>query len=259
MGYAARTGSVIAACALAAAALVPVAAHATVTTPSPGPTAPTPRPTPKPPTPPTPPPSSHYRTRIPVAAGDTGPMVVAVQQRLVWLGAPIRITRVMDRATLAAVARFRSKFGAGSGTNVTASVWKLLSSVSRARGVLPAACRTGGTVICVDKTQKTVRLVVRGKATITTDARFGSDELPTREGVFRVQRKDKTHVSTLYHTSMPYSMFFSGGQAVHYSPYFHRDGYSGHSHGCVNIRDLSVAAALFARSPIGTRVVVYRS
>jgi hypothetical protein len=27
----------------------------------------------------------------------------------------------------------------------------------------------------------------------------------------------------------------------------------------VNIRDISVAAALFARSPIGTRVVVYRS
>jgi lipoprotein-anchoring transpeptidase ErfK/SrfK len=182
-----------------------------------------------------------------------------VQQRLIWLGAPIRLTAVMDRATLAAVARFRAKFGAGSGTTVTTPVWKVLTSVSRAHGVLPTACRTGGTVLCVDKTQKSVRLVVKGKVVLTTDARFGSEALPTREGVFRVQRKDRTHVSSLFHTSMPYAMFFSGGQAVHYSPYFHRDGYSGHSHGCVNIRDISVAAMLFARSPIGTRVVVYRS
>jgi lipoprotein-anchoring transpeptidase ErfK/SrfK len=186
-------------------------------------------------------------------------MVVAVQQRLVWLGAPIKVTKVMDRATLGAVARFRTKFGAGVGTNVTASVWSVLNSVSRAHGVLPAACRTGGLVLCVDKTQKSLRMVVNGKVVVTTDARFGSEALPTREGVFHVQRKDKTHVSTMYHTSMPYAMFFSGGQAVHYSPYFHRDGYSGHSHGCVNIRDIGVAATLFARSPIGTRVVVYRS
>ena len=259
MRYAARTGSVIAACALAAVSLAPIAAQATGTPTSPGPTAPTPRPTPKPPKPPTPPPSSHYRTRIPVAAGDTGPMVVAVQQRLIWLGAPIKITQLMDRATLSAVARFRAKFGVGTGTNVTAAVWGVLSSLTRSHGVLPAACRTGGLVLCVDKTQKSLRMVLHGKVLLTTDARFGSDALPTREGVFHVQRKDKTHVSTLYHTSMPYAMFFSGGQAVHYSPYFHRDGYSGHSHGCVNIRDITVAATLFARSPIGTRVVVYRS
>ena len=257
MRYAVRTGSVIAACMLAAVALVPGAAHATGTPPNPGPTAPTPRPTPKPPAPP--PPTTHVRTRLPVAAGDTGPLVAAVQQRLIWLGAPIKLTKVMDRATLAAVARFRAKFGAGAGSNVTASVWGVLSSVSRAHGVLPAACRTGGLVLCVDKTQKSLRMVVHGKVVVTTDARFGSEALPTREGVFHVQRKDKTHVSTLYHTSMPYAMFFSGGQAVHYSPYFHRDGYSGHSHGCVNIRDITVAATLFARSPIGTRVVVYRS
>jgi lipoprotein-anchoring transpeptidase ErfK/SrfK len=186
-------------------------------------------------------------------------MVAAVQQRLLWLGASIRVTKVMNRATLAAVARFRAKYGTGPGTTVTAPVWKVLTAVSRAKGVLPAACRTGGLVLCVDKTQKSLRMVVDGKVVLTTDARFGGEALPTREGVFRVQRKDRTHVSSLYHTSMPYSMFFSGGQAVHYSPYFHRDGYSGHSHGCVNIRDIKVAATLFARSPIGTRVVVYRS
>jgi hypothetical protein len=185
--------------------------------------------------------------------------VAAVQQRLLWLGAPIRPTRVMDRATITALAHVRSKFGISSGSTVTKAVFDTLSSVSRARGALPASCRTAGTVLCVDKTQKSLRLVRNGKVVLTTDARFGSDALPTREGTFRVQRKDATHVSSLYHTSMPYAMFFSGGQAVHYSPYFHHDGYNGHSHGCVNIRDITVAAYLFTHSSIGTKVVVYRS
>jgi hypothetical protein len=194
-----------------------------------------------------------------VAVGDRGPIVAAVQQRLVWLGAPLAMTAVMDPPTLAAVARFRAKFAGGSGTSVTPAVWAALTAVSRARGALPAPCRTRGLVLCVDKTQKSLRMVVDGRVLLTTDARFGGEALPTREGSFRVQRKDKTHVSSLYHTSMPFAMFFSGGQAVHYSPYFHRDGYNGHSHGCVNIRDIRVAALLFARSPVGTRVVIYQS
>ena len=247
----------VAACALATVTMVPVAASATSTTPTPGPTAPSPRPTP---TPPPPPPSTpHSKTHLPVGPADTGPVVAAVQQRLIWLGAPVRLTKVMDRATLAALAHVRSKFGLSSGTSVTASVFARLSSLTRSHGVLPAACRTSGPVLCVDKTQKSLRFVRAGKVVLTTDARFGSDALPTREGTFHVQRKDATHVSSLYHTSMPFAMFFSGGQAVHYSPYFHRDGYNGHSHGCVNIRDYATAGYLFAHSPIGTKVVVYRS
>jgi hypothetical protein len=237
--------------------MVPVAASATSTSPAPGPTAPSPRPTPAPPSPP--PPSSHYKTHLPVGPADTGPVVATVQQRLIWLGEPVTLTKVMDRATLAALAHVRSKFGLSSGTSVTASVFARLSSLTRSHGVLPAACRTSGTVLCVDKTQKSLRFVRAGKVVLTTDARFGSDALPTREGTFHVQRKDATHVSTLYHTSMPFAMFFSGGQAVHYSPYFHRDGYNGHSHGCVNIRDYATAGYLFAHSPIGTKVVVYHS
>ncbi len=254
MGKAARAAAVVAACALATGTMLPVAASATGTAPTPGPTAPSPRPAPTPP-----PPSSHYKTRLPVGPADTGPVVAAVQQRLIWLGAPVKLTKVMDRATLTALARFRSKFGIAASTKVTASTFARLSSLTRSHGVLPAACRTSGTVLCVDKTQKSLRFVRAGKVLLTTDARFGSDALPTREGTFHVQRKAATHVSSLYHTSMPYSMFFSGGQAVHYSPYFHRDGYNGHSHGCVNIRDYATAGYLFAHSPIGTKVVVYRS
>jgi len=194
-----------------------------------------------------------------VGAGDRGPFVVGVQQRLLWLGAPIRATHVMDDATLKAVSAFRVKFGMSAGTTVTTAVWKQLTAVSRAHGSLPAACRGNRLVLCIDKTQKSLRLVRDGKVLVTLDARFGSAAHPTREGVFHVFAKARYHVSSLYHTPMPYSMFFSGGEAVHYSPFFHRDGYNGHSHGCVGIRQISDAAALYARVPMGTRVVIYRS
>ena len=58
---------------------------------------------------------------------------------------------------------------------------------------------------------------------------------------------------------MPFAMFFSGGQAVHYSPDFAANGYNGASHGCVNVRDYGAIASLFDQVPLGTKVVVYRS
>jgi lipoprotein-anchoring transpeptidase ErfK/SrfK len=54
-------------------------------------------------------------------------------------------------------------------------------------------------------------------------------------------------------------MFFSGGQAVHYSPDFAANGYNGASHGCVNVRDRAVVAWLFDQVRIGDKVIVYRS
>ena len=122
-----------------------------------------------------------------------------------------------------------------------------------------SACTDPKVSICVDKTQKLVRYVVRGTPRLTLDARFGFSGADTREGTFRVNSKSRDHHSSLYRTWMPFAMFFSGGQAVHYSPYFARDGYSGGSHGCVNLRDFDNARWLFDRVPVGTRVYVYRS
>ena len=58
---------------------------------------------------------------------------------------------------------------------------------------------------------------------------------------------------------MPFSMFFSGGQAVHYSSDFAARGYAGCSHGCVNIRSKKTLAWIYAKIRVGDRVVVYRS
>ena len=58
---------------------------------------------------------------------------------------------------------------------------------------------------------------------------------------------------------MPYAMFFSGGQAVHYSPDFAARGYNGASHGCVNVRNLSAdPVRCSAQVRVGDKVIVYR-
>ncbi len=122
-------------------------------------------------------------------------------------------------------------------------------------GTLDERCLTGR-VLCVDKTSRTLRWVVDGQVLTTVDVRFGGEATPTREGVYSVQRMSRDHVSSLYDTSMPFAMFFSGGQAVHYSPDFAANGYNGASHGCVNVRDYSTIAWLYDQVRIGDRVVV---
>jgi len=123
---------------------------------------------------------------------------------------------------------------------------------------LDRRCLTGR-VMCVDKTTSSLRWVVDGRVRVTLAARFGGPSTPTREGAFAVYRKSRDHVSSLYDTPMPYAMFFSGGQAVHYSPDFAANGYNGASHGCVNIRARAAIARLFDIVRIGTPVIVYRS
>jgi lipoprotein-anchoring transpeptidase ErfK/SrfK len=90
------------------------------------------------------------------------------------------------------------------------------------------------------------------------DVRFGSAYSPTREGKFGVDFKSRRHVSTIYHTPMPYALFFSGGQAIHYSSDFAANGYRGASHGCVNVRDKKKIAALFDQVRKGDKVIVYK-
>ena len=125
-------------------------------------------------------------------------------------------------------------------------------------GALDTRCRTGR-VLCIDKTSQTLRWVVDGTVQKTVDVRFGASYSPTREGVFTVYRMSRDHVSSLYDSEMPFAMFFSGGQAVHYSSDFAARGYSGASHGCVNVRDYDGIAWLFDQVRIGDDVVVYWS
>jgi peptidoglycan hydrolase-like protein with peptidoglycan-binding domain len=123
---------------------------------------------------------------------------------------------------------------------------------------LDRRCLTGH-VLCIDKTSRTVRWVVNGEVRKTMAVRFGAAYTPTREGVFHVGWKSRDHVSKLYDSSMPFAMFFSGGQAVHYSSDFASRGYSGASHGCVNVRDYAGIKWLFDQVQVGDKVVIYWS
>jgi L,D-transpeptidase catalytic domain/Putative peptidoglycan binding domain len=118
-------------------------------------------------------------------------------------------------------------------------------------------CRVGR-VICISKSKRRLYWVVDGEVQQSMSVRFGSQFTPTREGVFTVYMKSRNHVSRLYDSSMPYAMFFSGGQAVHYSPDFAARGYAGASHGCVNTRNRPATRRLFEQVQIGDKVVVYR-
>jgi len=239
----------------ATSSATPTATPTSSPTPTPSPTSspsPSPSPSPKPKPPRVP------RT-FPVIRGDHGPLVTKVQQRLVWIGLLTKTTGVFDAKTVAAVRSFRDKWGFFGEPIVTAAVFKRLDVLTHNHGHLPKVCLTPKKVICVDMTQRVLRLVQLRKTVVTTDARFGTSQNPTVKGVFQVYRKDVRHVSSVYKTAMPYSLFFNGGSAVHFSPHFLADGYYGASHGCVNIRDLAVAKRLFRVTSIGTPVVIYAS
>lgn len=114
-----------------------------------------------------------------------------------------------------------------------------------------------GRVVCISKEQRKLAWVIDGEIQMTMDVRFGSELTPTRNGVFAVNWKSRDHVSSIYDTPMPYALFFSGGQAVHYSADFAARGYNGASHGCVNVRDKAAVSALFDAAKVGDKVVVY--
>lgn len=145
-----------------------------------------------------------------------------------------------------------------SALGLLASTATLAAPTTAHASEYPAAC-LNGRVICIDKTTKSVDWMVDGELEQTLDARFGSGGNPTRDGLYKVYRKSEHHVSRLYGASMPYALFFDGGQAVHYSADFAKRGYDGASKGCVNTRDKRGMKRLFNAVHLGDKVYVYAS
>ncbi|MGH8829031.1 MAG: L,D-transpeptidase family protein [Jiangellaceae bacterium] len=210
-----------------------------------------------------------------IGPGDTGDKVRELQARLEQIGwFSGEITPTYGDATQQSVAGFQTKRGFPSTGEVDQRTWDKLVSMTRkptddelhnrtsssgtSAAGLDSRCLTGR-VLCIDKSTRSLRWVVNGDVRTTLDVRFGSELTPTREGAFEIYFKSRDHVSSLYDTSMPYAMFFSGGQAVHYSPDFAANGYNGSSHGCVNVRNKSAIASLYDQVGIGATVIVYRS
>lgn len=203
------------------------------------------------------------RRDLPLMRGHFGHLVDLAQERLEWLGYDIAKSNVKNqsfgKSTKAAVQAFQAKFWIPATGVINQRTWKALSKLASPVGVLPSRCTDVKVSLCADKTTRLIRYVVKGKVKLTLDARFGLPGMDTGDGVFSVNRKSRDHVSSLYRTWMPYAMFFNGGEAVHYSPFFAADGYNGGSHGCIGVRDIKMAAWLFDRVPMGARVYVYYS
>ncbi|MFD5475506.1 L,D-transpeptidase family protein [Streptomyces sp. NPDC127105] len=202
--------------------------------------------------------------------GDSGPAVRELQARLRQIGwlfdGP---TGSYDDLTEQAVQGFQGKRGLPRTGRTDTVTWQRLLAMTHEpgrwelylMGGQPAGPPDGrcltGRVLCIDKTSRTLRWMVDGRTLSTMAVRFGSEYTPTREGVFQVYWKSRHHVSTLYDSPMPYALFFSGGQAVHFSYDFAARGYAGGSHGCVNVRDEGAISRLFAQVRVGDRVVVH--
>ncbi len=209
--------------------------------------------------------------------GSSGSKVREVQARLKQIGwFSGNVTDTYGSQTVSSVKGFQGKRNIPTTGEVDERTWGKLTAMTRTPTKDELANKTSrsnsgstsaagldkrclsGRAICISKRTNTLAWVVDGKVQSRMDVRFGSAELPTREGTFSVGWKSRDHVSSLYHTSMPYAMFFSGGQAVHYSPDFAANGYSGASHGCVNVRNKPAVQSLFAQARVGDKVIVYR-
>ncbi|MGW6842349.1 L,D-transpeptidase family protein [Streptomyces sp. NPDC054958] len=202
--------------------------------------------------------------------GDESDQVRDLQARLRQLKLmSVAPTGFYGSKTTAAVKTFQSKNALTASGSVDDATWKKIQAASKkptADELRPSTVNEvdapdprcmQGRVMCISKESRTLAWMIDGKVVSTMDVRFGSENTPTREGVFDVGWKAKEWTSTIYHTPMPYAMFFSGGQAVHYSADFAARGYNGASHGCVNVRDKAKLSALFDQVKVGDKVVVY--
>ncbi len=197
--------------------------------------------------------------KVVLKQGDRGPGVRQLQLRLNRLGIATKVTGQFTANTTRSVKHLQWKYLMWQTGKVNAKTAQTLRNVTRPKkDAIPRYCKQQKKVLCISKNQRVLRYMVNGKVVRTLDARFGAPGYATREGRFRIFRKVRDDYSTLYRSPMPLSMYFSGGQAVHYSKYFAAVGYNGGSHGCVNIRDFKTLRWVYNRTPVGTPVYVYR-
>ncbi len=161
--------------------------------------------------------------------------VYELQYRLKWLGLfDTTPNGHFGPVTKAAVLRFQKRIGVPRTGVVGYRTWRpLIRRTVRGKAAVPPVCRAGGWHACYDRSRHQVNLYHSGALRNSWLVRGGGYTTPTRTGRFTVYYRDIDHVSSLYGSPMPYSQFFSGGQALHGSRLM-MDPFVGHSHGCVN-------------------------
>ncbi|MBG0853138.1 L,D-transpeptidase family protein [Streptomyces spinoverrucosus] len=153
-----------------------------------------------------------------------------------WL--KLRVDGRQSAADCGAIRAFQKKHGIkpaiGFAGPVTWAHMQLISARKNPNAAGKCPVRTHK-VACVDLGRQ-LTWVQQGRKVVfgPVPVRSGRAGYRTRSGWHRIYWRHKNHVSTLYGTPMPYSQFFSGGQAFHasYGSVFSTVG----SHGCVNLR-----------------------
>jgi hypothetical protein len=163
--------------------------------------------------------------------------VTELQYRLRWVGAyKGRVNGNFDDRVRRAVRKYQTRVGLRPSGVVGAKTWaKLIPQTVKGRGLIPRECRKDrGWHLCYDRYRHATTLWKHGTLRNSWLVRGGDRGYETRTGNYTVFLRDKDHVSGLYGTPMPYSQFFSGGQAFHGSA-FMMDPWKDHSAGCVNM------------------------
>lgn len=127
-----------------------------------------------------------------------------------------------------------------------------VSSPGIAHAASGPPCTSTKVRACVDISRNRAWLMSHGKVTYgpvrITSGRAGHR---TSIGTFHVTRKDRHHVSSIYHAPMPYSVFFHGGEA------FHEGSLEVKSHGCIHLSHRS-AVRFYKTLHIGDVVQIHR-
>ncbi|MEU8568078.1 L,D-transpeptidase family protein [Streptomyces pathocidini] len=192
--------------------------------------------------------------RLPPCTAPAGPYQ---QQAEAYLGLPV--DGQQSRRDCEAIRKWqednRIRPAVGFAGPATAGVMRLIQARANpnAEGKCPVR---DARVACVDLPRQLMwvqagRDVVFGPVPI----RSGKPGYPTRTGWHQISSRSRDHVSTIYHSPMPFAQFFAGGQAFHgvfgniYDP---TEG----SYGCVNLR-YDEAAGLWDILNMGSPVYVW--
>lgn len=199
----------------------------------------------------------------------TGSCVKYAQQLLVQRGHTVGSAGadgIFGNATVNATLNFQRSQRLYDDGVIGSATWARLLSPVAVSSAIPRACKTSGIVLCANQATRKLYYVRGGVVRNTIPVRFGGWTrgtdgayriYRTTKGTYSVYKKVRNDWSNTYQVSMPYSLRFNGGQYVHYSSDFARNGYAGASHGCINVGSTANASWLYNNTPLNTRVVVY--
>ncbi len=162
--------------------------------------------------------------------------------------------------TYNATKNFQLRYGISQTGNIGPLTWAAINASASGRintidARTIAFSKSEGKAIDISKVDRKVRLIENGVVTMTLDARFGVPSSPSHNGSFKIYLKGANYVSKEFNASMPYTMMYYDGEAIHYSDSFAKNDYNGGSNGCTNTRDYEATKLLFGKVSINTRIV----